>query len=60
VALEPTNPTQLPILREGLKLLNQVDPAIEVVIQPTGEHVIVAAGELHLQVRAMCNASSID
>jgi len=49
VALEPVNPSQLPILRQGLKLLNQVDPAIEVVVQPTGEHVIIAAGELHLQ-----------
>ena len=49
MALEPVNPSQLPILRQGLKLLNQVDPAIEVVVQPTGEHVIIAAGELHLQ-----------
>jgi len=33
----------------GLKLLNQSDPCVEVLVQETGEHVIVAAGEVHLQ-----------
>jgi ribosome assembly protein 1 len=37
-------------LVEGLQLLNQADPAVEILIQETGEHVIVAAGELHLEV----------
>ena len=32
----------------GLKLLNQADPAVQVLLQETGEHVIVCAGELHL------------
>ncbi|KAI9208762.1 P-loop containing nucleoside triphosphate hydrolase protein [Polychytrium aggregatum] len=49
VALEPKDPTQMNQLREGLKLLNQADPSVEVVLQETGEHVILTAGELHLE-----------
>lgn len=33
----------------GLKLLNQADPCVQVMVQETGEHVIVTAGEVHLQ-----------
>ena len=36
-------------LVRGMKLLNQSDPCVEVLIQETGEHVIVAAGEVHLE-----------
>ncbi len=36
-------------LLQGMKLLNQADPCVEVLVQQTGEHVIVAAGEVHLQ-----------
>jgi ribosome assembly protein 1 len=37
-------------LVEGLKLLNQADPCIETFVQETGEHVILGAGELHIEV----------
>jgi translation elongation factor EF-G len=40
----------LPKLVEGLRLLNQADPCVEVLVQETGEHVILTAGELHLEV----------
>lgn len=33
----------------GLKLLNQADPAVQIIQQQTGEHVIICAGELHLE-----------
>ena len=36
-------------LIHGMKLLNQSDPCVEVLVQESGEHVIVAAGEVHLQ-----------
>lgn len=36
-------------LVEGLKKLNQADPAVETLIQDTGEHVILTAGELHAE-----------
>ncbi len=37
-------------LIEGLRLLNQADPCVETLVQSTGEHVILTAGELHLEV----------
>ena len=36
-------------LTAGLRLLNQADPCVRVFLQGTGEHVIMAAGEVHLQ-----------
>ena len=36
-------------LERGLRLLNQSDPCVEIMIQENGEHVIMAAGEVHLQ-----------
>lgn len=50
VALEPTIPADMPKLIKGLKLLSQADPAVETFQQQTGEHVILTAGELHLEV----------
>ena len=49
VAVEPVHPSQMADLVRGLKLLNHADPCIDVFVQETGEHVIVAAGEVHLQ-----------
>lgn len=49
VALEPWNLSEMPQLIEGLRLLNQSDPCVEVFIQESGEHVLVTAGELHLE-----------
>ena len=36
-------------LTRGMRLLNQADPCVEVYVQETGEHVVVAAGEVHLE-----------
>jgi len=44
-------PNDMPKLVEGLKLLVQSDPCVESFQQQTGEHVILTAGELHLEVR---------
>ncbi|XP_050971245.1 elongation factor-like GTPase 1 [Labeo rohita] len=49
VAVEPKHPSEMPKLVRGMKLLNQADPCAEVLIQETGEHVLVTAGEVHLQ-----------
>ncbi|WAQ98372.1 LOW QUALITY PROTEIN: EFL1-like protein [Mya arenaria] len=49
VALEPTHPGEMGKLVSGLRLLNQADPCVQVLVQETGEHVIVTAGEVHLQ-----------
>ncbi|CAG8495045.1 4846_t:CDS:10 [Diversispora eburnea] len=50
VALEPEDPSEINKLIEGLRLLNQADPCVEVLVQETGEHVILTAGEVHLEV----------
>lgn len=49
VAIEPKNPLDMSALVRGLKLLNQADPCVEVRLQQTGEHVIIATGEVHLE-----------
>ncbi|KAK7516443.1 P-loop containing nucleoside triphosphate hydrolase protein [Phyllosticta citriasiana] len=49
VALEPENPTDLSKMVAGLKLLEQADPCVEYEVLESGEHVILTAGELHLE-----------
>ncbi|OQV14692.1 Elongation [Hypsibius exemplaris] len=49
VAVEPKRTSDMEQLARGLKLLYQADPCVEVYVQETGEHVIVTAGEVHLQ-----------
>lgn len=58
VALEPVNPADMPKLVAGLALLAQADPCVETFQQQTGEHVILTAGELHLEVRVLLCWSS--
>jgi ribosome assembly protein 1 len=41
----------MPKLIRGMKLLGHADPCVETFQQTTGEHVILTAGELHLEVR---------
>lgn len=53
MALEPVNPADMPELVAGLALLAQADPCVEAFQQQTGEHVILTAGELHLEVRVL-------
>lgn len=47
-SIEPINPTDLPILRKGLKLLMQSDSCVQVAMQETGEYVLLTAGDVHL------------
>ncbi|ORY15236.1 elongation factor 2 [Clohesyomyces aquaticus] len=49
VALEPENPYDLDKMISGLKLLVQSDPCAEYEVLQSGEHVILTAGELHLE-----------
>lgn len=49
VALEPAWPTDLDKMIKGLKMLEQADPAVIYEQMESGEHVIVGAGELHLE-----------
>ncbi|KOS16663.1 Ribosome assembly protein 1 [Escovopsis weberi] len=49
VALEPINPADLDKMIEGLRLLVQSDPCAEYEQLSSGEHVLLTAGELHLE-----------
>ncbi|KAI6368295.1 hypothetical protein MCOR25_004702 [Pyricularia grisea] len=49
VALEPENPADLDKMIAGLKLLVQSDPCAEYEQFASGEHVLLTAGELHLE-----------
>ncbi|KUJ22013.1 P-loop containing nucleoside triphosphate hydrolase protein [Mollisia scopiformis] len=49
VALEPENPADLEKMIQGLKLLVQSDPCAEYEQFQSGEHVLLTAGELHLE-----------
>ncbi|KAK0646543.1 P-loop containing nucleoside triphosphate hydrolase protein [Cercophora newfieldiana] len=49
VALEPTNPGDLDKMIKGLHLLVQSDPCAEYEQFSSGEHVLLTAGELHLE-----------
>jgi len=49
VAIEPKHPSELQALIKGMKLLNQADPCVQVLVQESGEYVIIAAGEVHLE-----------
>jgi len=49
VAVEPENVTDMDALVEGLRLLNRADAFVEVSVMDTGEHVVAAAGEVHLE-----------
>lgn len=49
VAIEPKNPNDMGALTKGLRLLNQADPCVQILLQATGEHVLATAGEVHLE-----------
>jgi len=49
VAVEPVLSSDLPKLEAGLQLLNQADAHVEVLVSEAGEHLLVTAGEVHLQ-----------
>lgn len=49
VAVEPKNPGDLKRLIKGLKLLNQADACVQILVQENGEHVLVTLGEVHLE-----------
>ena len=49
VALEPVNPSDLGKMITGMRLLEQSDPCAQYEVLESGEHVILTAGELHLE-----------
>ena len=49
VALEPVNPGDLNKMIKGMQMLEQSDPCAQYEVLESGEHVILTAGELHLE-----------
>ena len=49
VSVEPANPKDWALLAKGLRMLNRADPVVEVLVQHSGEHILCAIGELHLE-----------
>ena len=49
VALEPVNPGDLDKMISGMRMLEQSDPCAQYEVLESGEHVILTAGELHLE-----------
>lgn len=50
VAVQPTNPTDLPKLVDGLTKLANSDPIVQVYKEETGQYIIAGCGELHIEV----------
>mmetsp|Transcript_53008 Transcript_53008/g.60740 ORF Transcript_53008/g.60740 Transcript_53008/m.60740 type:complete len:833 (+) Transcript_53008:306-2804(+) len=50
VAISPKKPGDLPKLVTGLQRLQRADPLVECTKEDTGEHIIAASGELHMEV----------
>lgn len=48
VAVEPENPAELPKLLDGFRKLNKSYLALEIKVEESGEHVLLAPGELYL------------
>ncbi|CAM9477028.1 unnamed protein product [Heterosigma akashiwo] len=49
VAVGANNSRDLPALENGLRQLYQADPAVECSLTRSGEHIIAALGELHME-----------
>ena len=49
VAVEPAHPGDMDALERGLQLLHRADPLVSVSLEESGEHVVSAAGEIHLE-----------
>jgi len=49
VAVEARDPSRQADVARGLRALDRADPAVTVSVLPTGEHVLGAAGEVHLE-----------
>ncbi|KAJ9069824.1 U5 small nuclear ribonucleoprotein component [Entomophthora muscae] len=48
VAVEPINPTELPKMLEGLRKIDKSYPIVKTKTEESGEHMILAPGELYL------------
>jgi len=50
VAVACKSASDLPKLVEGLRRLGKSDPLVQIIVEPTGEHIVACAGDLHLEI----------
>jgi len=50
VAVAPKNPADIARLVEALKKLSKTDSLVQCTVEPTGEHIVACAGELHMEI----------
>jgi elongation factor 2 len=50
VAVEPMNAVDLPKLVKGLAKLSKSDPCVQCLTTESGEHIVAATGELHMEI----------
>lgn len=48
IALEPSNPAELPKMLEGLRMINKSYPLAHTKVEESGEHVLLGTGELYM------------
>ncbi|XP_057336183.1 116 kDa U5 small nuclear ribonucleoprotein component-like isoform X2 [Microplitis mediator] len=56
IAVEPTNPSELPGMLDGLRKVNKSYPLLSTRVEESGEHVVLGTGELYLEC-ALCDLS---
>ena len=48
VAVEPVNPSELPMMLDGLRRINKSYPLVVTKVEESGEHVILGTGEMYM------------
>ena len=48
VAVEPVNPSELPKMLAGLRMINKSYPLVTTKVEESGEHIILGTGELYM------------
>ena len=48
VAVEPVNPSELPKMLAGLRMINKSYPLITTKVEESGEHIVLGTGELYM------------
>jgi 116 kDa U5 small nuclear ribonucleoprotein component len=48
IAVEPVNPSELPKMLAGLRMINKSYPLITTKVEESGEHIILGTGELYM------------
>lgn len=48
IAVEPVNPSELPKMLNGLRMINKSYPLVTTKVEESGEHIVLGTGELYM------------